>query len=123
MMGLQNIVFIMICVTIGLYLCNCAMFEITDELLKADNGETVLLKHIQNTMTNESCKIVVTPGGKLEEIALFSKNHNQVIQVILGHNGNATDILENPFYKGFYLYFCFFCSMFAKITQTHKQQI
>lgn len=42
----------------------------------------------------------------MEELALVSqsaKSKDQVQQVLLSHNGNATDIKENTWWKGMFL--------------------
>ena len=47
--------------------------------------------------------IVTDYGGRIEELKLLSQSTGSVRDVLLSHNGNATAIMENVWWKGMLL--------------------
>ena len=59
----------------------------------------VLLYYI----TGDKVEVVTDFGGRIETLQLRSKLTNVQRDILLGHNGNSTAIVENQFWKGMML--------------------
>ena len=53
--------------------------------------------------TGEMATIVVDYGGRVEALRLRSQSQGKLRNVLLTHNGNATAIMENKYWKGMLL--------------------
>ena len=76
-----------------------ASFEIKSETWNNTNGETAIFKRLINTDTNESALISTHPIGRIEELFLHSQQHNDVVDMLVGHNKNVTALLNDAHYK------------------------
>jgi len=74
-----------------------ASFVIGDDKWVTGNN-TALFKFIQNTETQEKVLIQLL-GGKVEELLLLNAQ-GQLQSLILGHHGNATDVVNNFAFRG-----------------------
>lgn len=55
------------------------------------------------TYSGEYAEVVVDFGGRVEDLVLKSRSQGKLRSVLLTHNGNATAIKENSWWKGMLL--------------------
>ena len=91
---MTSLLFSLLLLTVSL-----ATFTIKDVKWSNDNSELALFKKLINTNTNESALISYIPGGRIEELILYSQQHNKLYSILSGHNGNVTSLLNDKGYK------------------------
>lgn len=83
-------------VVLSLNLVTC-LFNISTETWNTD-GNILHLKRLKNLKTEESALIHLY-GGKLEALQLLN-TEKKLVDLLLGHNSNATAVIANSYWRG-----------------------
>eukprot|EP00658_Telonema_sp_P-2_P007106 TRINITY_DN12647_c0_g1_i1.p1 TRINITY_DN12647_c0_g1~~TRINITY_DN12647_c0_g1_i1.p1 ORF type:complete len:260 (-),score=67.63 TRINITY_DN12647_c0_g1_i1:141-920(-) len=75
-------------------------FTITDLTWAAGTPHEVRLKQLLNRGTGESLTVIVSPGGKVEQLALADRGTGKLRDVLQGHSGNASAVWANEHWRG-----------------------
>jgi len=90
---------VLFCALIATINVHAAKFEMTDEIWAQGSKTEVRLKVLKNIDTGEHAKIIISPGGRVEELFLNDKN-GQLFDVLQGHSGNASGVWANLHWRG-----------------------
>ena len=92
--------FRVLCASFLLFVAHAAVFEISDEIWARGTSDEVHLKVLANTKTGEHVKIMVNPGGRVEELFLRDSDTRKLRDVLHGHSKNATAVWDNLHWRG-----------------------